>query len=206
MMNTSPQPLEAGTLPGSPARPSQSLRETLRLMRSDMRFRCEWEHKPVTFLTGLRLLFSPGVATVLMVRLQKFFDTNGLRPLGWLIGMLNLILFQVQVDSRASIGESLIILHAHSVFIDGNVDLGDRCLLFHQNTLGASPFIDDDARVAAGRLRVGNDVMFGSGACAYGEIDIGDRCQIGVNTVVEASCATGSVMFGVPARVVSKNS
>ncbi len=183
----------------------QSLRQTFGLIASDFRFCAEYERKPGGFSTYLKYCFMPGVFTVLMIRLQRFFDTHWLRPIGWLIEMTNLVLYSVWVDPRAQIGPSLVVLHPHSIFIGGEVVIGQRCVLYHQNTIGYSPFLDGNGPPANGRVVVGNNVSFGTGSCAYGDITIGDNCRIGVNAVVENSFPEGSVIFGVPARVISKN-
>jgi serine acetyltransferase len=182
----------------------QSFRQTCRLIASDFRFCAEFERRPQNWRTYIKYFFVPGIFSVLMIRIQRFYDTNWLRPLGWLVEMTNLFLYSVWVDPRAEIGPSLLILHPHAIFIGGNVLIGERCVLFHQNTIGYSPFVNHDEPPESGHLVVGNYVWFGAGACAYGNITIGDQCRIGVNAVVEKSFPPGVVLFGVPARAVSK--
>jgi serine acetyltransferase len=184
--------------------PRQGLIQTLRLIRSDMRFRCEWEHRPLTAVAALKLIFNPGMLSVILIRLQRLFDTHFLRPLGWLIEMINLVMCSVHVDPRARIAGGLVLIHPHSVFISGDVEIGPCCILFHQNALGFSPFVSGSSPALPTRLVIGRNVVFGAGACAYGDIVIGDRCKIGVNAVVESSFPADSVLFGVPARVVSR--
>jgi serine O-acetyltransferase len=153
-------------------------------------------------MTALRMLRHPGVACVVRYRLQCFFYSNGLAPFGKLLKFLNLILYGVQIDEGTRIGGGFYMGHAVTILITGAVTIGERCVLFHQNTIGISPFFEP-GRVS-GPLVIGNDVTFGGGACAYGNIVIGDRCRIGVNAVVDQSFPAGSVLFGVPARVVSR--
>ena len=179
-----------------------SVSQTLGLIRSDIAFRCAYEHKPANWKTGLRMLRHPGVACVVRYRLQRFFYFNHLAPLGWLMKYLNLVFYGVEIHERARIGSGLYMGHAASILITENVTVGDRCVLFHQNTLGLSPFLEPGQ--CAGRLTVGNDVVFGGGACAYGDIVIGDRCFVGVNAVVNRSCPPGSSLFGVPAQIIGR--
>lgn len=179
-----------------------SLSQTLRLIRSDIAFRCAYEHKPANWKTGLRMLRHPGVACVVRFRLQCFFYFNHLAPLGWLMKYLNFIFYSVVIDERARIGGSLYMGHAASILIAANVTIGERCILFHQNTLGLSPFLEPGAR--AGNLLIGNDVVFAGGSCAYGDIVIEDRCFVGVNAVVNRSCPPDSTLFGVPAQVIGR--
>jgi serine O-acetyltransferase len=179
-----------------------SLSQTIRLIRSDIAFRCTYEHKPPNLMTALRMLRHPGVACVVRYRLQCFFYSNGLAPFGKLLKFLNLLLYGVQIDERAHIGGGFYMGHAVTILITGDVTIGERCVLFHQNTIGISPFFEPGR--ASGPLVIGNDVTFGGGACAYGNIVIEDRCRIGVNAVVDQSFPAGSVLFGVPARVVGR--
>src|SRR3954451_6322598 len=90
---------------GRPAR--YTLPQTWRLVCSDISFRCNYEFKPANWKTGLRMLRHPGVACVVRYRLQCFFYSNHLAPLGWLMKFLNLFLYGVQIDERARIGGGL---------------------------------------------------------------------------------------------------
>jgi serine O-acetyltransferase len=179
-----------------------SISESLGLIRSDIAFRCEYEGKPANWKTGLRMLRHPGVACVVRYRLQCFFYSNGLAPLGWMMKCMNLVFYGVQIDERARIGGGFYMGHAATVLITKNVSMGERCVLFHQNTIGLSPFLGPEQ--SAGVVIVGNDVTFGGGACAYGDIVIGDRCHIGVNAVVDRSFPADSSLFGTPAQVVGQ--
>ena len=84
-----------------------SLSQTLRLIRSDIAFRCAYEHKPANWKTGLRMLRHPGVACVVRYRLQCFFYFNHLVPLGWLMKYLNLVFYGVEIHERARIGSAV---------------------------------------------------------------------------------------------------
>ena len=121
------------------------------------------------------MLRHPGVACVVRYRLQCFFYANGLAPLGWLMKSTNLVLYGVQIHERARIGSGLYMGHAATILITENVSIGERCVLYHQNTIGLSPFAGYDQ--SSGVVKVGDDVAFGGGACAYGDIVIGDRCR-----------------------------
>jgi serine O-acetyltransferase len=189
----------------------QSFIHTIRLIRQDIAARARYEHKPSTFLTGLKMMFNPGVMCVVLYRFQVFFYQHYLKPLGGLIEYVNLIFFSVSIDSRARIGGGLIIIHAHAVYISQHVVAGSNLLLFHQNSVGFSPFFEEEASStlaeAATRQRgplIGNDVIIGAGASVYGPVTIGDGSKIAVNAAVDTDCPPGSVMFGVPARQVAK--
>jgi serine O-acetyltransferase len=179
-----------------------NLAQTLRLIRSDIAYRCEYEFKPIHWKTGLRMLRHPGVACVVRYRLQCFFYSNGLTPLGWMMKFMNLMFYGVQIHERARIGGGLYMGHASTILITENVSIGERCVLLHQNTIGLSPFSCPGQ--TSSTVTVGNNVTFGGGACAFGDIVIGDGCLIGVNTVVDRSFPANSSLFGVPAQLVGR--
>ena len=151
------------------------------------------------------MLGTPGVLCVVLYRWQVFFETHYLVPIACLFRAFNLVAFSVSIHSNARIAGGLLIVHAHSVFISDRVEIGPRCLMFHQNWIGFSPFFQELPRGALAKAPViGADVIFGAGACTFGDITIGDECKIGVNAAVESSFPPKSVLFGVPARQVAK--
>lgn len=179
-----------------------SFSQTVRRIKQDMQARCSYENKSLGFLRGIILMLNPGIVCVILMRFQQYFDGLGLRPLAGLLRWVNLILFQIQIDSRADIAGGLVVIHAYSVFIGAKVRIGANCILFHQNTIGYSPYVPEGEQ--EGITVVGENVIFGAGSCALGMIEIGDGCKIGVNSVVEKSFDENMVLFGIPARTVSK--
>jgi len=190
----------------------QSYRETRQLIRADIAWRCLFERKPVTRLTALRLMFHPGVATVVLFRWQRFFDDHHLRVVGSICRWLNLVMFTSAYSSRAQIAGGFLVVHAVANYVDDGVVIGPRCVFFSQNSLSRSPFIEatpaeGDAVSADGGVPVvENDVIFGMGACAHGNIRISALCNIGMNTLVDFSTAPSSNLLGVPARVTAQKS
>lgn len=192
----------------------QSFSDTLALLKADIQYRCVYEQKPYSRMTALKMLISVGVSSVVLYRFQTFFYRNHLKPIAFVFRYLNLILFSVDIDPRAEIGPGLVIIHAHSVYISQYVVAGRNLLLFHQNSIGYSPFFEDESIAAeAARARgetplraplIGDNVIVGAGASICGPVKIGDGCKIAVNSTVDTDCPPGSVMFGVPARQVSK--
>lgn len=196
---------------------SQSLTQTLSLLRQDIASRCKYEQKPISTLNTLKMLLNPGVLCIVLFRFQVFFYQHYLKPLASLIEYINLILFAVAIDSRAKIGGGLIIIHANAIYISQHVVVGRNFLMFHQNSVGFSPFFEEELAAAQQEqseiqnpresLRaplIGDNVILGAGAAIYGPVTVGDGCKIAVNAAVDTSCPVDSVMFGVPARQVLK--
>jgi serine acetyltransferase len=49
---------------------------------------------------------------------------------------------------------------------------------------------------------VGDDVFLGPGAALFGAVTLGDRVQVGANSVVTESFGDDVVLAGAPARVI----
>ncbi len=183
----------------------QTLRETFRLIGADIAQRCHYENKPASAVNKLKLLFNPGVLTLLYYRWQVFFYDSGLVPLAGMMQWLNTVLFTCAYHSRTRIAGGLVVVHADSIWIGEGVEMGPGCVLFHQNAIGRSPFLEGEELAHAGAPIIEANVIFGAGACAHGPIRIGEGSRIAVNSLVETDVPPGSTMFGVPARRVSKS-
>lgn len=191
---------------------SQSFFQTMALIKLDIASRCRYENKPNTLRSILKMLLTPGVLCIALFRFQVFFYEHSLRPLAGVLEYINLIFFSVSIDSRAKIGGGLIIIHAHSIYVSQHVKIGNNFIMFHQNSVGFSPFFEAEREtitLSPSGERVfapwiGDNVILGAGASVYGPIIVGAGSKIAVNSALDCSCAEGSVMFGVPARQVSK--
>ena len=84
--------------------------------------------------------------------------------------------------------------HPNGIVIHPDVSLGPNCLIFQQVTIGAN---------FRGTPVVGANVDFGAGAKVLGPIVIGDHAMIGANSVVLRDVAPGTIVAGIPARVIA---
>lgn len=187
----------------------QSFSQTLRLIKQDIASRCRYEKKPTTLLSTLKMLLTPGVMCIVIFRFQVFLYSHYLKPIAGLLGYINVMFHGISIDSRAKIEGGLIIVHANSIYISHGVVIGKNCILFHQNSICVSPFLESEQATLpstdanAGPV-IGDNVIVGAGASICGPITVGSGSKIAVNSTLESSCAENSVMFGVPARMVSK--
>lgn len=81
------------------------------------------------------------------------------------------------------------------VVIHSRAKIGDNCIISQQVTIGGRSKIYEVPVI-------GNNVYIGGGAKVLGDVVIGDECVIGANAVVIHSAESGSVLAGVPARVI----
>jgi serine O-acetyltransferase len=108
------------------------------------------------------------------------------------------VLTGVDIHPAALIGEGLFIDHAIGVVIGETAIVGDDVTMYHGATLGGR-------LLASGKRHptVGDRVMIGAGAKILGPVVIGHDSRIGANAVVVRDVADGSVIVGVPGRLLA---
>jgi len=54
-----------------------------------------------------------------------------------------------------------------------------------------------------GRVKIGNHCWIGAGAIILKNVELGDACVVGAGAVVTKSFPPGSVLGGVPAKIIA---
>ena len=186
----------------SEARPSISLRTTLRYILSDLsRYRVtEGRSYPAILIT------SPGLIAGVYYRLGHWlWNYRGLfaplvrllRPL-YMIGKRGIEIYSgASISPRAVIGQGLYINHFGSIFV-GAVIIGENCNLSQEVTIGVA-----GRGSQRGMPTIGNRVYLAAGAKIFGQVSIGDDVAVGANAVVTKSIPDCAVVVGVPAKIIS---
>jgi serine O-acetyltransferase len=104
-------------------------------------------------------------------------------------------LWGIDLPYNAKIGRRFHIAHHGAVFI-GSREIGDDVCIRHAVTIGLKRKTERRAPL------IGSRVEIGPGACIVGDIEVGDDCLIGANTVLAQNAPAGSTVLGVPARFV----
>lgn len=99
------------------------------------------------------------------------------------------------VPLHTQIGGGLLMPHPNGIVIHPHAIIGPNCLLFQQVTIGATK---------GGIPYIGGHVDIGAGAKIIGPVKIGDNVEIGANAVVTRDIPSGSVVAGIPARIIRK--
>lgn len=183
---------------------SQSLLDTMRLIKADMQMRCEYEHKKLSFLRILRFCVYSASASTILYRMQVFFYHNHMGLIARFVSFLNTVLFVVKIDPTAKIGPGFLLLHASCITVGPNVVIGRNCIMAHQNTVTPSQFFNANHENFAAPV-IGNHLFMGTGAVITGAITLGDYVQVSANAVVDQSYPDHAVLFGVPAKNVTKH-
>lgn len=158
-----------------------------------------WTSRPAALL---RLLsFSPGFQLTVLLRLQEAclrlsFVGKAFRKLLW---YLTTIRFGSEISLSTKIGGGVYIPHPWGIVIGDGVVIGKKVTIFHQVTLGRADFKKKELPV------VENGAVIYAGAKVFGNVVIGEDAIIASNAVVLSSAPPGSVVAGIPARVVRLN-
>jgi len=56
-----------------------------------------------------------------------------------------------------------------------------------------------------GKVKIGNHCWIGAGAIILKNVELGDGCVVGAGAVVTKSFPNGSVIAGVPARLIRQS-
>ena len=154
--------------------------------------------------SGLRLwmgVLSPRFVPVLLCRLAYSFYRLKLGPVAKAVSLLNFFLFGIEIAVRCPIGKGLFLPHTQGTVI-GAWSIGENATIFQGVTLGAKEL--DFSYQESSRPTVGDGVTIGSGAKVIGGLVLGSDSRVGANAVVLNDVAPGSLVVGIPAKVVDR--
>jgi len=110
------------------------------------------------------------------------------------------VLTGADIAYQAEIGPGLVLYHPTGVVIGPRCRVGARATIMQGVTIGSDAVVVGDER--AGSPVIGDDVFIGPGAAVFGAVELGDRVQVGANSVVTSSFPADVVIAGAPARVI----
>ncbi len=143
----------------------------------------------------------PGLHAVWGHRLSHRLHESGHRLLARAVSEFVRRVTGVDIHPAAIIGPRLFIDHATGVVIGETCVIGEDVTLYQGVTLGGTS-LERTRR----HPTIGDRVVVGAGAKVLGPITIGSDSRIGANSVVVRDVAEASVVVGVPARAVSRES
>jgi len=147
-------------------------------------------------------VLSPRFFPVLMCRLAHSFYRLKLGFFAKVVSLLNFFLFGIEIAVRCPIGKGLFLPHTQGTVI-GAWSIGENATIFQGVTLGAKEL--DFSYNESSRPTVGDGVTIGSGAKVIGGLVLGSDSRVGANAVVLNDVAPGSVVVGIPAKVVDRH-
>jgi serine O-acetyltransferase len=144
------------------------------------------------------VLTYPGLHALWGHRLAHSLWEMKLELLARVVASLVRVVTGVDIHPAAVIGQGLFMDHATGVVVGETAVIGDDVTMYHAVTLGGLTLNKGKRHPT-----VGNRVMIGAGAKILGPVTIGDDSRIGANAVVVHDVPAGSVIVGVPGRLLA---
>ena len=114
-----------------------------------------------------------------------------------LMHVVGRIVFGCSIPPEVTFGEGTLLAHnGLGVVIAPEVVIGKECTILHHVTIGGK-----NGQTAG---KIGDYCFIGVGACILGEVTIGNDVMIGANAVVVHDVPDGTIVAGVPAKVIGK--
>lgn len=112
----------------------------------------------------------------------------------------------VEIRAVNEIGPGLVMFHPHDIVIGVGARVGRNVSIYNGVTLGAKTFeyLSVQHKVLRDYPIIEDNVTIFSGAKLIGPITIGRNSIVGANSVVLESFPAGTILAGVPARMVGK--
>jgi serine O-acetyltransferase len=140
-----------------------------------------------------------GVDAMTFYRLARGLKRRGVPLLPALLRKAIYYLHSSYIPEDAEIGEGTQLGYGGiGVVIHKAAKVGKHCLISQQVTIGGRSGLE-------GAPVIGDYVRIGAGAKILGNIHIGDFAVIGANAVVLKDVAPGTVVAGVPAKVIRQD-
>jgi serine O-acetyltransferase len=145
-----------------------------------------------------RYLYYPDFRVVVIYRVSRWLYLKKISPLAYFLVALNDFFHGVWIGPNVQAGKGLSLGHPRGLVLNPGTTIGDYCTLLNQVTCGGPS------------VSIGNYVEIGVGAKLISNfnrrVQIGNHCIIGAGAVVTKSFPSGSVVAGVPAKIIhSKN-
>jgi serine O-acetyltransferase len=174
----------------------------LQLIRSDYR-----KHQKYGGHFFVIVFFTQGFWAVFQYRVAHFiYSKMKWQPFRFLCLLLMLfwqkiieITTGISIPVSSSIGHSFYIGHFGGIIINANSIIGSNCNISQGVTIGVS-----GRGEKRGTPILGDKVYIGANAVVSGKITIGNSVLIGACSLVNDSIPDESVVFGVPAVIISQ--
>jgi len=134
---------------------------------------------------------------IFLQRFSYFFKKTPLIPL--IITYLIRFVFGPYLPYKLKLGKGF------------KIGYGGIGIVIHERTIiGENVHIDQNVTIGGTSKktevpRIGNNVYIGAGAVVIGPVMIGDNVVIGANAVVVKDIPSGSLVVGVPAKIIKSN-
>lgn len=141
----------------------------------------------------------PSLVALRLYRWSHWLHGTRFRQLAWPLWSLNVYVTGADISPSTEIGPGCYLGHAVGCAINGKI--GSNALIFGGAVIGGGRG-HGDVGGGDGLPVVGDNLVLGHGAKIIGPIRVGDNVTVGALSLVLHDVPAGSVVVGVPARVV----
>jgi len=148
----------------------------------------------------LELIFNyPGVWAIVNYRVANNLYVKGYKKIARLVSGISQLFTNTDIHPAATIGRRVFIDHGFGVVIGETTIIEDDVLIYQGVTLGG-------VSLSQGKRHptIQSNTVIGSGAKVLGDINIGENCKIGANSVVVKDVPCSSTAVGIPARIIRR--
>jgi serine O-acetyltransferase len=150
---------------------------------------------------NIEFLLYPGFHAITFHRFIHFLWNLHIPFIPRLLSQINRFLTGLEIHPGARIGKGFFCDHGAGVVIGETAIVGERCVMFHNVTLGGT-----GKHVGKRHPTVGTNVLIGTGAVLLGPIEVGDNVRIGANSFVYMrDVPSNCTVAGTPAMITRRN-
>ena len=148
---------------------------------------------------AFKYIYHPDFRTVFIFRLsQWFYHIRLLRPISYILTMVNDFLHGVWIGPRVEIGAGLFLGHPRGLVMNPSTKIGQYCSILQQVTIGGPNVeIGDFVEINAGSKIISN-------VRGARQLTVGNHIIVAAGSVVIHDVPDCSIVAGVPARIVKE--
>ncbi|MAQ83538.1 serine O-acetyltransferase [Psychromarinibacter halotolerans] len=156
-----------------------------------------FERDPACHRFMQALLYFKGFQAVQAYRVAHWLWQEGRHDMAYFIQMRVSEVFGVDIHPAATVGQGIMIDHAHSIVIGETATVGDNVSMLHSVTLGGTGKEEQQRHPT-----IENGVLIGAGAKVLGNITVGRCSKVAAGSVVLQDVPPKKTVAGVPAKIV----
>jgi serine O-acetyltransferase len=186
-----PASSELASGPGQTDRPAEvALPALARILAEDLRTIVQRD--PST-RTRAEAFWHPALPALWAHRIAHLLHRRGLRLTARIMMTFARAITGVEIHPGAVLGRRVFIDHGAAVVIGETTVVGDDVTIYHQVTLGAVGWWQDNRRTAGERRHpaIGAGVVLGANSTVLGPVTVGDRAVIGAQALVTKDVPAG---------------
>ncbi|MBC7660127.1 MAG: serine acetyltransferase [Chitinophagaceae bacterium] len=164
----------------------------------DMRLILSYEGRALTPKNIAWALFACDAYVLLLTfRIRKLCKKYHIPFVNRFLRLFQTLFYAIELGIDITLDHGVYFVHTVGTVVGGDAVVGEGCVFFGNNTLGAARF--------QGSPQLARHVVVGAGVRIIGKIAVGEECFLGANAVVVSDIPARKVAVGIPARVIADN-